>query len=195
MNLYYYHSEPKSLIHHDKAHESVPCLFAPDFEAGEFPDNLSDSQLEVIAKDPEVAYYYAGSVLENAWPVGELAIMKSPEWAYKYATDVLRREWPEAEPYIMRNPEFAYQYAKVFKSRWPEAELYIMKDPFYAALYAKFVLEKRWPEAEPIIKTHAYGAAVYANFLNTRWPDAQTEELIKADVDAWHVYKLHFRLK
>lgn len=41
MNLYKLHSKPKSLIRRDEAHELVPHLFARDFEAGEFPDNLS----------------------------------------------------------------------------------------------------------------------------------------------------------
>lgn len=129
MNLYKFHSDPKTLIRHDEAQQSVPDLFSPLGKIGSFPGNLTPRQIKAISKDAWQAYSYASAVLKKGWPEAESYIMKDPASAYHYAIEVIDGPWPEAEPYIMKDPEYAIFYAiDVLEEPWPEAEKYIKQD-------------------------------------------------------------------
>ena len=127
MNIYKYHSEPKTLEQYENRLTIVPELAYNHaietnqrFEAGE----------PSIMNHPNWAFWYASDVIEGRWPEAESVIMNDPGYAYRYALDIIKGRWPEAEPSIMKSPTWAYLYAiKLIKCRWPEAEPYIMKDP------------------------------------------------------------------
>jgi lambda repressor-like predicted transcriptional regulator len=145
MNLYEFHSEPKSLIHFDRAHELVPELFVDTrYGSVRFPQELSNTQLGALSRVPKLAY--------------------------NYAKTVLKRRWPEAEPHIMKDPVLAHDYAKtVIKGEWKEAEKYILQRADCAAAYAQNVLKKRWPEAEAIIKTDDDLWVDYVDHFDLHW--------------------------
>jgi lambda repressor-like predicted transcriptional regulator len=145
MNLYNFHSEPKSLIHHDEAHEFVPELFVDTrYGSVRFPQELSNTQLGALSRVPKLAYYYA--------------------------KNVLKRRWPEAEPYIMKDPVSAYLYTKaVIDGPWPEAEKYILQHANTALAYATNILRKRWPEAEAILKTNDDLWVAYVDHFDLLW--------------------------
>ena len=88
MNLYKFHADPKSLLHHDIAHEKVPAVFWDKYKDN--PEELKKREA-AIAKDPQYAYRYAYFVLEKSFPAGEAAIAKDPYYAYRYASDVLKK--------------------------------------------------------------------------------------------------------
>ena len=88
MNLYKFHADPKSLLHHDIAHEKVPAVFWDKYEDN--PDELKKREA-TIAKDPYYAYLYARHVLKKPFPLGEAAIAKDTYCAYQYAHEVLKK--------------------------------------------------------------------------------------------------------
>ncbi len=131
--------------------------------------------MEVIAKDPEVAYEYARDIIKGRWPEAEPTISSDPWAASMYATNVIKGRWPEAEPTIMTDPGVAQLYAiNVIKGRWPEAEPTISSDPWAASIYAINVIKGRWPEAEPTISSDPQNALTYAVYvIKGRWPEAE----------------------
>ena len=90
MNLYKFHSDPKSLLHHDIAHEKVPAVVWDKYKDN--PEELKKREA-AIAKDPQYAYMYAREVLEKPFPAGEAAIAKGLYYALRYACDVLKKDF------------------------------------------------------------------------------------------------------
>ena len=91
MNLYKFHSDPKSLIHYDEAHEIIPEVFVRhDFEDDEmwqqpmsfftFPSKMSEKQLSALKKSPRLAYIYAKERLRKRWLEAEQFIEKDSTW-------------------------------------------------------------------------------------------------------------------
>jgi hypothetical protein len=116
MNLYKFHSDPKSLNHYAEAQQSMPEVFVHDdtYQKDFIVRDFTQKQIRAISKDPK--------------------------WACLYAITALnRKRWPEAEPYIMKDPGYAYTYARsVIKKRWPEAEKYIRGDEHWWSMYIEF---------------------------------------------------------
>ena len=117
------------------------------------------SRLDKIKTDPELAFTYSLTVLQERWPEAEPYILKSPEIARLYASDLFPGErWPQLEKLIINNADLAYKYALFnLDNRWPEGEPTIMKDAESAFYYATNVLHKRWPKAEKVILNSPYG--------------------------------------
>ena len=87
MNIYRYHTEPSSLLHHDAAHDSVPKLF---WEKHKYNPAELKRREAAIAVDPKYAYLYAKNILKSPFPKGEAAIAKDANYAYLYAREVLK---------------------------------------------------------------------------------------------------------
>lgn len=167
MNLYYLHSDPKSLLHYESSRELVPLVFAPGGDYGNFPKNLSPAQIKTISTNAEYANQYAKHVIKGRWPEAEPYIMKDALAARRYAFSIIKGRWPEAELMISKNAEAAGLYAHyVIKDRWPKAEHVIMKSPECAFYYAVHVIKGRWLKAEPYIKRDsAWWDRYQAHFL------------------------------
>jgi hypothetical protein len=107
MDLYSLHDDPKSLNHHDVAHDKVPELIWAKYR--DQPAELKKREA-ALAKDPEIAYSYALYVLKGPFKLGEPAIAKDAKWAYWYARIVLKGPFKLGEPEIAKDPYWAYWY-------------------------------------------------------------------------------------
>jgi hypothetical protein len=114
MNLFKFHSEPKTLAHYDLAPELVPKLFSPLGNVGIFPGKLTQRQINAISKDTWQAYSYARGELKKRWPEAEPYIMKDPEIACAYAIDIIGEPWPEAEEVIRLDYDAWQEYEDYF---------------------------------------------------------------------------------
>jgi hypothetical protein len=122
MNIYKYHSNPKSL----------------------------DFYEEVLTKDPKLALDYARFIGEK-FTDGEKAISKDAESAYYYAKLVIKGRFPEGEAAIAKHAAASFEYAYYLKKRFPKGEAAIAKDEMYAYWYAKYIIRERFPEGELVI--------------------------------------------
>jgi len=96
---------------------------------------------QVVATDPELAYWYASSVLrKKQFLLGEPAIATSAKYSYNYANDILKNKtFPAGEPAIATDAFYSYYYAYIRNRRFPAGEAVIATDPRLAADYdAKF---------------------------------------------------------
>lgn len=66
----------------------------------------------MLAKNGEVAYFYALRILRGRFKLGEKAIADCPEWALKYARFIIKRRFRIAEDKIARDPKLCYLYFK-----------------------------------------------------------------------------------
>lgn len=190
MNLYNYHSDPKSLKNHDTAHESVPKLAwhsvaRADMSNKEHAEEMKRKE-HVWAKDPYTAFSYA-SWTHKPFPLGEKALAKNAEYAFRYATRITKKRFPEAEKEIAES-NFAYDYAMaIIKGRWPIAEKKWLKqfaendsrapDMLMMNDYIRLHFpEKRWPELErALIKAKATDRlyAYVSVILRKPFPEAE----------------------
>ena len=70
----------------------------------------SPEVLEVVAKHPMHAYFYALDVVNGRWPEGEKAIATYSVSAYLYACNIVKGRWPEGEDAIATDPETEKEY-------------------------------------------------------------------------------------
>lgn len=82
MNLYSFHSKPKTLEHYELANTTVPYAFVKKRSQHDsefvFPKSLSEKQILAISKVPELAVHYAIYVIGGRWPEAEPYIIKAP---------------------------------------------------------------------------------------------------------------------
>jgi hypothetical protein len=122
---------------------------------------------ELIAKNPQYAFFYAKNIVRGRWLTGEPAILKNPEWCYNYVKEVVQERLPKCEAVIATSAYYACEYAiKIIKDRFPEGEAAIAKDPHCAVRYAKEIIKARWPEAEKVIFTSDDCTRCYAKQFN-----------------------------
>jgi hypothetical protein len=148
INLYDLHDAPHKLNHFDIKHTLSPEL------AWEHGLATRDWDEKLLAKDAEISYDYAKTILRDRFKLGEPIIAKNGYIAYKYARDILKDRFKEAEPAIANfyAPNIPVRYAEKFlKGPFPEAEENIAKDSNYSAVYATDVLHNRFKLGEPAI--------------------------------------------
>lgn len=150
MDIYKYYNKPEELPRYYDKLNVVPRYLRQRIDAYAF-DELNDTAMLNIAKNPKLAYQYALKKGER-FPAGEPAIMKHSEYACRYARYVLRH-------------------------RWPEAEAIIAQDPTDAIDYANQVIKGRFPAAEPLLATHANYAYTYARNLGIRFEKGEPRML------------------
>ena len=122
MNLFNLHKDLTD--HPDK--ELIPIVVWEKYQ--HIPDELKKRE-KILARDPEIAYYYAKSVLKGPFPLGEPVIAESAEYSYSYTRDVLKGPFPMGEPVIAKDGESAFNYAyNIISDRWPIGEPAIAKD-------------------------------------------------------------------
>lgn len=191
MNLYQLHTNPKSLKHHDDAHENVPKLawvsvINADTSSKERVEEMKRKE-HVWAKDPSTAFSYA-SWTNRPFPLGEKALAKNAEYAFRYATRITKKRFPEAEKEIAES-NFAYDYTMaIIKGRWPIAEKKWLKqfaenhsrapDMLMMDDYIKLYFpNKKWPEFEQTLlkvkdaeRLYAYASII----LRKPFPEAET---------------------
>ena len=153
MNLYKYHSDPKSLDHHDIAPDVVPDIFWKDLENnGVASQKYLKTKEAEIAKSAKHSYYYACYVLQNKpFPLGEPAIAKVPEYAFNYSQEILQdKPFPMGEKAIATSAGYSYEYAlNNLNGPFPLGEPVIAKNSNYSYRYASHVLKKRFKLGEP----------------------------------------------
>lgn len=209
MNLYSFHTDPKSLKHHDIAQTSVPKLVwksaaSSDLTHRQYLENLKSKE-HIWVRDPYTAYHYA-RVAGKPFPAGEKAIAQDSDYAYRYADRILKKRFPIGEETILQS-NYAYDYAvSVIKNRWPEAEKKWLKqyannddrapDMLMMNDYIKsYFPEKRWPELEhALIKSKAADRLyAYASVILKR-PFPEAEPVIATNARAslnYAQYVLH----
>jgi len=171
MNLYKFHSDPKSLKHHGTSHETVPFLKWEQLvgpiainEIGYFDDiDLDGVNIDEVkkyehlwARDAKLSVLYATKIIKNPFPAGEKAISTNAHYSYEYARYSLKRNpFPAGEKVIATSAIFSYQYARYIlgKKRFPAGEKAIATNVVYSYLYATEVIGKRFPAGEKVITT------------------------------------------
>lgn len=195
MNLYDLHDSPKSLKHHEKAHDLVPALawkkLYAEYDGKELLAKLKENEA-IWAKDPHTAYKYADRI-RMPFPAGEAQIAKNGKTSYQYASRILDKPFPAGEPAMLRDG-YDYDYAMwPLNARWPEAEKLWLKryaehdskapDILMMNDYiSKYLPNKRWPELErALIKAEdAFNLYAYANIV-LRKPFPEAEHIIAKD--------------
>lgn len=174
MNLYDFHDDPKSLKHHDTAHDAVPTLIWSKFQNGLLSRNEMLQYRSVFAKKGTPAWImtqYALAVLGpgKRFEEAEDEIAKDAYAAYSYSNNSIRGPWKKGEAAISKDPTWALQYAlNIKESRWPEAEKTIATDPSSAYEYARLILKGPFPEGEKAIASDAAISYKYAEFAIKR---------------------------
>lgn len=164
MNLYKYHTSPKSLHGHKDRHDNVPALLQTTISAGK---EATPGQLKTIKRSPSLSYWYARHILEDEWPPGEKAIATDAHYAYAYARDVLERPWPKGEDAIATHGWWAFEYTYQLRDQkpWPKGEKAIAQDAKAALGYAKHIIVDKWPPGEKAIATDPRVKNEYNHFL------------------------------
>jgi len=100
--------------------------------------------INIVAKDPREAYYYANFILDSRFPLGEPVIAKDPRYAYYYAKDILKGPFSLGEPAIAKDSIYAFVYAnEVLKGPFPLGEPAIYRDSDYKSEYEREILKGR----------------------------------------------------
>lgn len=165
INLFKLHDEPHKLNHFNIKHTLSPEL------AWEHGLATRDWDEKLLAKDAEIAYDYAKTILRDRFILGEPSIAKDGYIAYKYARDVLKDRFKLGEPAIANfyAPNIPVRYAeKILKGPFPEAEENIAKDSHYSDIYAIEVLNKRFELGEPAIFKNPELRASYCNHFKIK---------------------------
>ena len=138
MNLYNLHSDPKSLDHHDEAHESVPKLTWKRYQGD---DEEMMKREHIWAKDPWCSYTYADEVINGPFKLGEVVIAKDAQYSYNYAKDILNGPFKLGEAAIAKHGFYSYLYARnILKGPFKLGEPEIAKDHLTSPVYAKHIL-------------------------------------------------------
>lgn len=160
IDIFDLHSDPSKLLHGDAPHEVSPT------HAYEHGRKTKEWNEKVLAKDAEISYDYAKTILRDRFKLGEPIIAKDGYIAYKYARDILKDRFKEAEPAIANfyAPNIPVMYAEKFlKGPFPEAEENIARDSNYSAAYARDVLHSRFKLGEPAIFKDPVVRVAYCN--------------------------------
>lgn len=127
MNIYRYHSNPKTL-HKYKQRYLIGDVLGDEISKG--TTHFSKEQLKLIASNPRSAYLYWAKALNphptfdrKRWPAGEKAIASSRAYLSDYIHRSIKGKWPEGEHEILKYPNIIIQYAVYrLRKRWPEGE-------------------------------------------------------------------------
>lgn len=120
MNLFALHADPKSLKHHDAAHEKLPYL-AWDKYSGNFAELKKREHM--WATEADIAVTYAMHVLNGRFKKGEPAILKDPFWTRVYAKEVIKGMWLEGEDTIAKSAYDSFAYAtEILRGRFKKGE-------------------------------------------------------------------------
>jgi hypothetical protein len=146
MNLYKLHKDPKSLDHHDKAHEAVPSIVRSRLTTtwADYPsvDAWADEvrkYRKVFAHTAEDATWFA-SVMQEPFPEAETVIATSAGNSYEYARQVLKGPFKAGEPAIAKVPVVAFEYAtNVLKGPFKAGEKGMQDDWKLWTKYLKFL--------------------------------------------------------
>jgi hypothetical protein len=177
MDLYSLHDDPSSLNHHDVAHDQVPELIWDKYRHQ--PAELKKREA-ALAKDPEIAYWYALYVLKGPFKLGEPEIAKDAVCTYWYARDVLKGPFKLGEPAIAKDAECAYYYAySVLKGPFKLGEPAIAKNAECAYSYAKNVLKI---SKEEFLKRVKINENLDSKVDFTVLHDSSSEYSIQADI-------------
>ena len=88
MNLFQFHTSPKSLPHYEDFHKY-------------HHSHASNSN--------------GGLDKKKVTPENLLSIKRVPELAYQYATNIIKKRWPEAEPFLKTEGLYWKRYVELFK--------------------------------------------------------------------------------
>ena len=142
MNLYQFHSQPKSLNHHDDAHSILPELFWPRTWGRAFSNEnktFLKSKEKYIAKNAKYSYEYA-NFLQKPFKLGESAIATNAFCSYAYAYNILHKSFKLGEKVISTDTYYSFIYAKhVLLNRFKLGEAVISKDLTYCLEYNKYL--------------------------------------------------------
>lgn len=169
LNIYDLHDEPKSLAHHDAAHESIPELaWEKCIKAGDGDHDQTEWDIDVAKFKSELIKH------EKVW-------LTNVEYAYKYASYLRANHHRErikaVEKVILdSNIKDAWitSYAlNVIKGRWPEAEKKIATDAWASWDYANIVLNDRFKLGEPTVAKSQYAYSYASRIIKGRWREAE----------------------
>jgi hypothetical protein len=105
--------------------------------------NCRNDELEqIIATDPQWAYYYAYDVIKGRWELGEPTIATDTLWAYMYAVTIIKERWEQGEPVIATIPDYACYYAiYVIKGRFELGEPTIKQSNYWGRYCKEFEIK------------------------------------------------------
>jgi hypothetical protein len=143
---------------------------------------------KIIATNALNSYLYARDVLKGPFKLGEVAIAKDADYSYLYARDVLKGPFKLGEEAIATNAYYSYLYAKdILKGPFKLGEEAIAtNDAYYNYLYARDVLKGPFKLGEEAIATNAYYSYLYAKDI-LKGPFKLGEEAIATN-DAYYNY-------
>ena len=141
MNLYAFHTDPKSLHGHARAdRESVPHFW----DKYKHDDAALKDRVDAIAKSTTHSFMYALHKLKAPFPEGENAIAKDAMTASMYAKLILKGPFPKGEAEIAKDASISCGYAMhVLHAPFPKGEAVIAKDEKMATSYLKAFPERR----------------------------------------------------
>jgi hypothetical protein len=143
-----------------------------------------------IARNAELSYYYANSILGGEFKLGEKIIATNALNSYLYARDVLKGPFKLGEVAIAKDADYSYLYARdVLKGPFKLGEEAIATNAYYSYLYAKDILKGPFKLGEEAIATNdAYYNYLYAkDVLKKRFELG--ESAIAKNVELWKLYK------
>ena len=111
--LFKYHANPKSLPDYEKSYNTVPELVWKRYRNK--PKELKKRE-HILAKDYQIAHWYALEVLRKPFPLGEEAISKDAQYSYYYAKYVLKGRFELGEAAISKDEHWNQKYQEFLKT-------------------------------------------------------------------------------
>lgn len=136
MNLYKLHKDPKSLDHHEDAHDAIVHLFWDKFKDN--PAELKKRE-KAISQSAKYSWWYAEKI-HGRFKLGEPAIAKDPHFSYSYARHILEAPFELGEPSIATDGVTAYLYAtNILGCRFKLGEKSIQEGPYWNRYKEQFL--------------------------------------------------------
>jgi hypothetical protein len=114
LNVFKYYEVPTSLNRADLIQNMDLLTRIHHFASATNAKEILDPVINIIRRDPELAYEYAYFVIDGRFPEAESALITNPEIAADYARYIIKDRWIEAEPIIKTKSNIWRVYKKYF---------------------------------------------------------------------------------